>query len=65
MMLIPDYLIHEEFTRKEKAEREAGFEPLYLPLYAPEIPDQDERPDHVEVEDEPSRGVILIDMTTC
>ena len=58
--MIPDYLIYDELQRRN--EREWEPEPLQLPLYAPEM--GEERDDDSEVEESPSRGVIIIDMNT-
>jgi len=62
MMVIPDYLIYDELLEREERGREV-LEPLYLPLYRPEI---DDRPQESEAEDDDAleRGVIIIDMNT-
>ncbi len=61
MLVIPDYLIYDELQRREEAERDDGLQPLYLPLYAPEM---EEAPRQREETDDsaPSRGVVIIDM---
>lgn len=61
MLVIPDYLIYDELKRREERELDGGLQPLHLPLYQPEL-EEPVREDRDE--DEPSRGVIIIDMNS-
>ena len=61
MMFIPDYLVLDELKRRDEAERDGGLQPLYLPLYEPELR---EEPSLEERSEERDRGVVIIDMNS-
>lgn len=63
MMVNPDILIYDEMRRREEREIDGGLQPLHLPLYRPEIEDEEPRSSYGE-DEAPSRGVIIIDMNT-
>jgi len=62
-MLIPEYLIYEEFKQRQEQEREWAPEPLHLPLYAPETVEPDFNQESVD-EFNIDRGVVIIDMNS-
>ena len=62
MIVNTDILIYDEMRRREEREIDGGLQPLHLPLYRPEH--DDEPRSNRSDDDEPSRGVIIIDMNS-
>lgn len=63
-MFVPDYLIYDEYKKREENRREDGLQPLHLPLYQPDVDPTWPHRDDESQDDESERGVIIIDMNT-
>ena len=66
MRRIPDYLVYDEMVRRSRDRHDEHRVqiPLELPLYRPQIDELDIEQRRERDEDEPKRGVIIIDMNT-